>query len=134
MVKSFENGVNVKVGSNGVTVKVGAMTAASAQEEADLCRGEVAVAANVNPHVFLRPPSVARQKVDVLLGVILQLVGFDHDVGGAAERSVHSRRCCHQACMLQGKAMTLLSRCSNHCRIAKGLSHHQCIRLQSPSD
>lgn len=49
------------------------------------------------------------QEVHIGLGVVLQLIGLNHDIGGGAKGSINARRRCHDARVRQRKPVALLA-------------------------
>ena len=64
---------------------------------------------------------VLGQELGVGVGVVLQLVGLDHDVGGGAEGAVDARRRGHDARVRQREAASLLPARQDHGRVAERL-------------
>ena len=73
---------------------------------------------------------VLRQELRVGVGVVLQLVRLDHDVGGGAEGAVDARRGGHDPRVRQREAAPLLPARQDHRRVAECL-HGGCVQKLS---
>ena len=68
-------------------------------------------------------------EVYVCAGVVLQLVGLDHDVAGIAKGSVHAGRRNRDTSIWQGETLPLLPRSQDHGRIAECIPDRKGVDL-----